>query len=294
MCSTSPGPAIASARTRSVAHPQRLLARRFFQRHRRRRAQRAQRFDAFAVARGIGRVLIVAQPLFAALHDVGQRRRHRHRRCRVDAAACGLESLGVARQAGVHADAAGADHRLVDVAAPGQPARAGQCAVEHGADHGAVAPCDRLQVEHQALLRGRCGRRPQSLVVEAAVAQRHLLGGGQDTVVGADQQRALRVDEAALDHAHAFEQLAGKHDIHPPGDRHQREHRLQPLRGRRVEEFDVVAGGSRALRHARHRGGLHRQPGAQRRIDDPLGEHAAAFAAERGDQDRGRCGHHAG
>ena len=107
---------------------------------------------------------------------------------------------------------------------------------------------------------------------------------------GGDEQRALRRDEAALDGARAFHQLGGEHDVDIAWDRHQREHRRAAcrLRGRFGEQFDVIDGGAGALRDARHRGRLREIPAMLGEIDDPVGEHAAALAAERDHRNRDR------
>ena len=51
-------------------------------------------------------------------------------------------------------------------------------------------------------------------------------------------------------------------------------------------DLDVIGGGAGALRDSWNRGALHREAAAHGRIDQPFGHHAAALAAERGDQDR--------
>jgi len=58
------------------------------------------------------------------------------------------------------------------------------------------------------------------------------------------------------------------------------------LRDLRRIDLDVIGGGAGALRHAGNRGALHRIVACRGGGDDPVGEHAAAFAAESGDQDR--------
>ena len=60
--------------------------------------------------------------------------------------------------------------------------------------------------------------------------------------------------------------------------------RLPPSARRHRQNFDVIGGGAGALRDAGDRGRLHREAGFGRRRHDPVGQHAAAFAAERGDQ----------
>ena len=67
--------------------------------------------------------------------------------------------------------------------------------------------------------------------------------------------------------------------------------------GRSGLDLDVVGGGPGALRHARDRGALRVQPGADGGGVQPLGQHPAALAAEGADEHgdgRGRWGAHAG
>ena len=60
------------------------------------------------------------------------------------------------------------------------------------------------------------------------------------------------------------------------------------------KDFDVVGRRAGALGDAGNRRALRAVARAHGGVDQPLGEHAAAFAAERGDQDRDRLGAHAG
>ena len=57
---------------------------------------------------------------------------------------------------------------------------------------------------------------------------------------------------------------------------------------RRREDLEVVGGRAGALRDARNRGALRRIAALRGGVDQPVGHHAAAFAAERGDQDGDR------
>src|SRR6266481_507993 len=57
------------------------------------------------------------------------------------------------------------------------------------------------------------------------------------------------------------------------------------LRDLRRIDLDVIGGGAGALGHAGNRGALHRIVARGRGCDDPVCEHPATFAAERGDQD---------
>ena len=57
---------------------------------------------------------------------------------------------------------------------------------------------------------------------------------------------------------------------------------------RRREDLQVVGGRAGALRDARDRGALRGIARLRGGVDQPVGQHAAAFAAERGDQDGDR------
>src|SRR5262249_59252179 len=54
------------------------------------------------------------------------------------------------------------------------------------------------------------------------------------------------------------------------------------------QDLDVIGGRAGALRDARYRGRLYREAEPLGGGDDPLGQHAAALAAQRSDQDRDR------
>src|SRR6185437_15892606 len=110
-----------------------------------------------------------------------------------------------------------------------------------------------------------------------------------------DDRRALAGDEAAGDDAARFEQLARHDDIDIAHPWYQRQHRtLAAERGPGLgPDLDVIGRGTGALRDARDRRALHGQPRRARGLDDPVGEHTAALAAERGDEqaDRARRAH---
>ena len=173
-----------------------------------------------------------------------------------------------------------------------QHARAGHRAEHHRADHGAGARRQVGHVEEHRALRELAGGLDDAVGVGASVAHRHLLGDGVDAVGRGDERRALGADEPVLHRAAGLEQLGGDHEVDVAGGGREREHRAPraervPLR--RIE-LDVVSRRAGALRDAGDRGALHRVAGRGRRGDEPVGEHAAAFAAERGYQDRDRPG----
>ena len=67
--------------------------------------------------------------------------------------------------------------------------------------------------------------------------------------------------------------------VHVTGHGHQGQHRLFAIHGGRVrEQFHVVNRGAGTLGHARHRGGLCKVAVLFAQVDDPVGQHAAAFA----------------
>jgi hypothetical protein len=103
-----------------------------------------------------------------------------------------------------------------------------------------------------------------------------------------DHDGAVRRDESAGDGAARLQEFACHHHVDVARSRGQRQHR--PLAAefapRLGKDFDVVRGGAGTLGDARDGGALHRQIAQHRRGDDPVGEHAPAFAAERADQQR--------
>ena len=108
--------------------------------------------------------------------------------------------------------------------------------------------------------------------------------------------RALGRDEAVCHRAAGFEQFARHRDVDVADAGRERQHRplAAELAGVHRENLDVIGGGAGALRDAGDRRALHRKTGLGRRRHDPVGQHAAAFAAERGDQQGdGACTGHA-
>ena len=263
------------------------------------------RLEPVEVQRCVRRVLVVGRPRHALLEDpvrlaakrgadaldrvrapcleVGRGGRIRFaRRVRV----AEREAL----EAALDALARVADRGLALGARQRQHARAGHRAEHHRADDGAGARRQLGHVEEHRALRELAGGLDDAVGVGAAVAHRHLLGHGVDAVGRGDERRAVGADEAVLHRAAGLEQLGSDHEVDIAGRGRQREYRAPrpeciPL-GR--EELDVVRGCAGALRYAGDRGALHRVAGRGRCGDQPVGEHAAALAAERSDEHRDR------
>jgi hypothetical protein len=94
--------------------------------------------------------------------------------------------------------------------------------------------------------------------------------------------------------ARRFHQLGGEDDVDVARHRHQRQHRRQAGRlgvGAR-EQLDVVDRRAGALRDAGHRGRLAQVAVLLGELDDPVGQDAAAFAADGEDRDLDGLGGH--
>ena len=171
-----------------------------------------------------------------------------------------------------------------------QGARAGERAEQNGIDHGAGARGEFMEIGKYRALGQRFGCEDDALAVEAAVAQRYFFVDGVDAMRRSDQRGALGRDIAVQQGAPGFEQFGSEHDVDVGGcgcERHHHAPALKLGRARRVQ-LDVVGGRAGALRDAGDGGALHRVVLGRRGGDDPVGKHAAAFAAERGDQDGDR------
>ena len=197
-----------------------------------------------------------------------------------------LEALGEAAQTGRRALAAGFDHALIGGAREGEQAAAGNRAQHHGTDDGAALPRDLAHVEHVVLAAVAAHQRQQRRVVGAAVAELHALLRGQGAVAGGDDQRALDRAHAVADLARGLQQFGRNDGIEAAGRRVEAEHRAAAAQfGHRYRKhFDVIGGGAGALGHAGNGGALRRVAAGTRNVDQPFGEHAAAFAAEGADQ----------
>ena len=200
-----------------------------------------------------------------------------------------LEAGAEGGEAAVDADLSPADRRLECRAWEGKRAATRERAKQHRAHYAAGRIRERRHVECHELPRGVAAGREQRRRVRAAIGERDLLGHRKNAMGGGDQQGLVGGDEAALDRARRLHQFGGEHHVDVAGNRHQGEHRFAPggLRGRFGKQLHVVEGGAGALRHARHRGRLREIVAMLRKIDDPVGEHATALAAEsnHGDSD---------
>ena len=103
-----------------------------------------------------------------------------------------------------------------------------------------------------------------------------------------DHHRAIGTHHAGLDDARGFEELRGDREIDAAGNGQQRQDRLSSAeRSRRLRpDLDVIRRRAGALRDAGDRRALRRMSCGIGEVDQPFGEHAAAFSAERRDQDR--------
>ncbi len=201
-----------------------------------------------------------------------------------------LEAGAERHEAPVDADLAAADRRLEGRAREGERGGARERAEQHRAHHAAGRFRDRRHVEGDQLPGGVAAGGEQRGRVGAAVGERDLLGHREHPMGGGDQQRPVGRDEAALDRARRLHQLGGEHHVDVARHRQEPQHRLAPgrLGGDLRKQLDVIDGGAGALGDAGHRRGLRQIAAVLRQIDDPVRQHAAAFAAERnhGDGDR--------
>ena len=273
-----------------VAHPQRHLARDLRGKP---RVCVEERFHPFAEQGHIRGTLVVLKARYGEVHDVLQLRRalQRHRLLRRGARSRGdLAAGGEAAQARLGAAPAAADRLLAGLAGQGKRAAARHGAEQDGVDHGAAVLRELAHVEQHCPFRQLPAGCDDARAVEAAVGHLHFFHGGVDAVRGGDQRGALRADVAVLHRAPRLDQLGGDHDVHVAGAWRQREHGTssgQLLLGR-GEDLQVVRGRPGTLRDAGDRGALRRVAALRGSICQPVGHDAAAFAAERGDQDRNR------
>ncbi len=203
-----------------------------------------------------------------------------------------VPACGKATQAGVGALAAAADRRLVGLARKGQAPAAGQPrrqrAQHHRTEHGTGILCHRRHVEQLELARLRAQHVGESLVVDTAVGELHLLDGGQRAPGRRDHGRAVGRHHAGAGLAHHLEQLAADQQVDAAGHGIQAEHgpTAVELALGSWKDLHVVGRRAGALRDAGDRRGLHCVAAGARGVDQPVGQHAAAFAAERAQQDR--------
>ena len=185
----------------------------------------------------------------------------------------------------------GADRAFEGLDRDRQLAAAGDGAEHHRVDHGAGFLGDRFHVEQDARLCILLGNLEQARVVEAAVAQRHLLVDHVEAAGRGNQQRTVGRAEAVGDTAAGLHEFGGHQHVDVADAGRKRQHRTAHAKlvpGRWID-FDIIGGAAGALRDARDRGRLRRQSEVGRGGHDPVGQHAAAFAAERGDQHRDRA-----
>ncbi|MCZ7660576.1 MAG: hypothetical protein M5U07_23370 [Xanthobacteraceae bacterium] len=272
----------------------------------------ADRREAIEIEPRIARVLISREAAQAFHRDLMRRSRKRARgfglepgelrhravtalavalRRRRDLAPGGVEAGAEAGEIGLGGLALGADRLLEHGRGNGQTAGSRDGAEHHGIDHGAARARGLLHVEQQASLGVRLDRPDEAGRIGAAVAHRGLLGHGVEARRGGDDEGAVARDEAAGDPAAGLEQLARGEEIDVADARGERQHRAAAaeLGGGHRHDLDVVRGRAGALGDARNRGRLHGQAEPFGRGHDPAREHAAALAAERGDQQRDRA-----
>ena len=293
-------------------HPQRQPSRSLA---RRRPAVRALRvgaalgvehaLQALHVERGVGAVLVLEHARMAERQHLVHRSRESSRqlsrqRWRLDGqhavdeggvrsrAGDDLEGACEATQAGLRTLARGADRRLAVLASEGQRTAGRNRAEHHRADHRAAVARHRAHVEQMVLAAVLPHDIGKLLAVDAAVAQLHAFVRGERARRRADHLRALRRGHPVADLPHRFQQLRRDQQIEAARHRIEAHHgapaaeRRQRLR----EDLDVIRRRAGALRNAGNRRALHRMARMLRSLDQPFAEHAAAFAAERADQDR--------
>ena len=171
-----------------------------------------------------------------------------------------------------------------------QDAGRGNRAQHDGIDHRLGAACGFGGVEQDGVLGPGLDNIFQLGRIEPPVAHDDLFVRRIDAVRRGNQRGACLGDEARRDGARGLGQFGRHHQIDFPRRRHQREDRAFVPRLRHLgQNFDIIGRGARALRHTRHGGRLHGiiQPPAG--ADDPIHQHAAAFAAHGGDQQLNRA-----
>ena len=264
--------------------------------------------DAFDVEVRVASVLVVDQavdavadhradaggPAVGRQSDRGHRRRHRRGIGQVRPgermAKAALEAVEARVDSRVIAEPGRADRGLAVQAAERQQSRTGDRAEHHRADHRPRGARFVVHVEADMATAVRDQHIEQPPVVLAAVAHRDLLAVGQRARRRRDHRRPPAIDIAGLRRAHRLEQLRRDQQVDAPG--HRREVQDRPpaaeRRGRLRMDLDVIGRRAGALCDPGDRRALDRVAGVQRGLDQPLRQHAAAFAAERRDQDRDR------
>ena len=123
--------------------------------------------------------------------------------------------------------------------------------------------------------------------VEPSVGERHLLRRGERAAERGDHHGALGTHHSGLHDARGFEELRGDREIDAARNRQQRQDRPSSAEhARRLRpDLDVIRRRAGALGDAGDRRALRRMSRGVGEVDQPFGEHAAAFSAERRDQD---------
>jgi hypothetical protein len=208
----------------------------------------------------------------------------------------GVEGQRKAAQAGLHALARGADGVLEHAAGDRQHAAGGHRAQQHRADHGAGLARQRVEVQQLGRARVALQHGHQRGAVEPAVAHGCIFSA---TVSARAVELMTSVRSRLAMPLPTWRAVSSSSDDSSRSISPGTGFRLNTgRRGRRAPrrlrvDLDVVGGGAGALRHAGDRGRLRRVAGAHGGQVQPFGEHAAAFAAERADEDgdggRGRA-----
>ncbi len=195
---------------------------------------------------------------------------------------------------GVHGDARLANRRREAVARDRQNAAAGERAKEHGVERELTRRGVMGQIEEDRPSRHLARRAQDARGIEAAIRHLLFLDDGVDPMRRGDQRRAIGGDVADLDCPSGLEQLGGDDDVDVAGTRVEAENRAISGEGGigRRKDLDIVGGGAGALRDAGDRGALHRQIGRLRGGDQPIGQDAAALAAEGADENGQRARRH--
>ena len=275
---------------------------------------RPDRIEPVEIEPGIGGVLIVEAaaagfqydgmgfrrivPLDPRLQFAGGVARPRRRRLRrrqtslqFDDIAFGVGETDIETgEVGLDRLARFADAVLEGPGLDGQDARAGHGAEQDGIDDGAGVLGGAFDIEQDMLFRHLLRGVEDLVAVVAAVAHRHLLGERIDPVGRADQRGLFRADEALFHRPADFHQLGRDHHVDVAGAGIEVEHRFD-VAGLGIglrHDLDIVGRCARALGHAGDRGRLDRQAGGARGVDQPGGQHAAALAAHRRDDDGDR------
>jgi len=201
----------------------------------------------------------------------------------------GVEAAAEAPQVGVDGLAVRADGTLERRRGDRQAPAARDQPEHDRVDHRAALLGERVHVEEEVALSVGIDSLDQARAVVAAVAHRHFLHHQIGARGRGDHQRAIGRHEAAGDGAARFHELAGQHDVDVADAGGERQHRSSgKLVRRHRHDLDVIGGGAGALGDAGDGGRLHRKVKLRGRADDPVREHAAAFAAERGDENGDR------